>query len=229
MFSQSEQVDQIAIALCESQKAFARIVKDTVNPFYKSEYATLPSVIDATRTALATNGIAVVQGLGFDAGNCTVTTSLIHKSGQWVRSIAETPLSKQDAQGVGSAATYLRPYSLQAMLNISSEDDDDGNVASAKQERPTVVRSTVKQQLQSSVNMDSEPNDYDIHMATHEKEPSIGPPIEAKQGKMLYAIAMGKQWDTATYRNWINKLGFSRDLDIPAARFKEIKEKLEAA
>jgi hypothetical protein len=222
MFSQSEQVDQIAIALCESQKAFARIVKDTVNPFYKSEYATLPSVIDATRTALATNGIAVVQGLGFDAGNCTVTTSLIHKSGQWVRSIAETPLSKQDAQGVGSAATYLRRYSLQAMLNISSEDDDDGNVASAKQERPAVVRSTVKQQLHASVNMDSEPNDYDTHMAQTAKKQ--GPTISEPQAKRFFAMAMGSGKSKQDVIEYLGTKGYERSGEILKAEYESVCE-----
>lgn len=219
MFSQSEQVDQIAVALCESQKAFARIVKDTVNPFYKSEYATLPSVIEATRTALATNGIAVVQGLGFDAGNCTITTSLIHKSGQWVRSIAETPLSKQDAQGVGSAATYLRRYSLQAMLNISSEDDDDGNTASAKQERPQVVRaSTVTQQLRASVNMDSEPNEFDDHMARPKAE---GPTISEAQAKRFFAMAMGGGKSKQDVIDFLAGHGYERSGEIKKSQYDD--------
>ena len=132
MYSQSEQVNEIAGALCEAQKAFAKVVKDTTNPFFKSQYATLPSVIDATRKALADNGVIVVQGAGMDANNCTVTTTLIHTSGQWLRSIAESPVVKPDPQGIGSAITYLRRYALQAMLNISSEDDDDGNAATQK-------------------------------------------------------------------------------------------------
>ena len=37
---------------------------------------------------------------------------------------------KNTAQGIGSAITYGRRYQLTALLGISSEDDDDGNIAS---------------------------------------------------------------------------------------------------
>ncbi len=83
-----------------------------------------------------------------------------------------------------------------------------------------------------SVNMDAEdPNDYDVHMNQREQErkPIVGPAIDPRRTKVLYAIAMGKQWNTAGYRKWINELGYAKDGDIPAARFEEIKAKLEAA
>lgn len=84
-----------------------------------------------------------------------------------------------------------------------------------------------------AVNQDAEdPNDYDAHMDQRERRPptpSVGPAIDPRKTKVLYAIAMGKQWDTKGYRRWINELGFSKDGDIPAARFEEIKAKLEAA
>lgn len=95
--------------------------------------------------------------------------------------------------------------------------------------------STVTEQLRASVNADAEdPNEYDAHMDQRVQErkppePSVGPAIDPRKTKVLYAIAMGKQWDTKGYRRWINELGFSRDGDIPAARFEEIKAKLEAA
>lgn len=79
-----------------------------------------------------------------------------------------------------------------------------------------------------------DPTDYDVHMdqTLHERKPpvpTVGPPIDPRKAKVLYAIAMGKQWDTKGYRRWINELGFSKDSDIPEARFQEIKAKLEAA
>jgi len=95
--------------------------------------------------------------------------------------------------------------------------------------------STVAQQLRASVNQEAEdPNDYDVHMdqTIHERkspEPSIGPPINPKLTKVLYAIAMGKWNDTKAYRTFINRLGYAKDTDIPQARFEEIKAKLEAA
>lgn len=95
--------------------------------------------------------------------------------------------------------------------------------------------STVTRQLQASVNLDAEDaNDYDVHMdqTVHEKlppQPSVGPAINPKLTKVLYAIAMGKWNDTKAYRSFINRLGYAKDTDIPQARFEEIKAKLEAA
>ena len=58
---------------------------------------------------------------------------LMHSSGQWMRSNVSVRAAKPDAQGLGSAITYLRRYSLCAMVGIAPGDDDDGNAASADQ------------------------------------------------------------------------------------------------
>lgn len=59
------------------------------------------------------------------AGHIGLETRLIHaESGQWISSMAVIPLPKNDPQGMGSAITYARRYSLCAMLGIVTEDDD---------------------------------------------------------------------------------------------------------
>lgn len=112
--------------------------------------------------------------------------------------------------------------------------DDNKYVAEMKAE----FKNTDAPQMQTqraarpAVNPDAEdPNDYDSHMDQRvvERQPVVGPPIDPKRTKVLYAIAMGKQWDTKAYRRWVNEQGFGRDSDIPAARFDELKAKLEAA
>jgi hypothetical protein len=60
-----------------------------------------------------------------------VTTLLSHTSGQWMQSCVSSPIGKADSQGVGSAITYLRRYSLAAVAGVAQEDDD-GNAASGK-------------------------------------------------------------------------------------------------
>lgn len=106
-------------------------VKDRQNPHFRSDYATLASVIDAGRASLAANGIACVQGLSTTADGLLVTTRIIHASGEWIEDELCVPLAKRDAQGMGSAATYGRRYALAAMLGIA-QVDDDGNAAVAK-------------------------------------------------------------------------------------------------
>jgi hypothetical protein len=64
-----------------------------------------------------------------DDGKLHLTTRLIHESGEWIEDTAVTPLQKSDPQGVGSAITYMRRYSLAAITGLY-QDDDDGNAAS---------------------------------------------------------------------------------------------------
>jgi hypothetical protein len=127
MLEHSADIGQLAVALAAAQGKFDRIVKDTANPFFKSKYATLASIIDGTRKALADVKIAVVQAVEFEANLCSVTTILFHESGQWMRGTIAMPVAKLDPQGVGSASTYARRYGLSAFVNVAADDDDDGD------------------------------------------------------------------------------------------------------
>jgi hypothetical protein len=66
---------------------------------------------------------------------------LLHKSGQMLQATLPMPAAKQDAQGLGSAATYARRYQLMAMAGVVGDEDDDGNaaVASVKQPHPAMA------------------------------------------------------------------------------------------
>ena len=59
-----------------------------------------------------------------------VETVLAHESGEWISGELLLPLTKADAQGVGSAITYGRRYGLAAIVGIVADEDDDGNAAS---------------------------------------------------------------------------------------------------
>lgn len=128
----SEQIDKIAPALLAAQKEIGNASKDAKNPHFKNSYASLGSVIEAVKEPLNRAGIAVIQSLSSDGGNgigLLLRTRLLHTSGQFIEDTAYSPLPKADPQGVGSATTYLRRYSLAALLSITQEDDD-GNDAS---------------------------------------------------------------------------------------------------
>lgn len=115
----------ISPALVKALGAIKGAAKDRKNPHFKNDYATLESVIEASRDILAENGLCVIQGLGaVEAGRLAVTTTLLHESGEWMESEFQMPLAKMDPQGTGSAATYARRYALMAVLNIAAVDDD---------------------------------------------------------------------------------------------------------
>ncbi len=69
--------------------------------------------------------MAIVQLLDDD----TLVTSLLHSSGAILSGRTPIPAA-EGVQAYGSAITYLRRYSIQALLGIAAEEDDDGNAAS---------------------------------------------------------------------------------------------------
>ena len=108
-------------------------IKDTVNPFFKSVYADLAAIIDVIREPMSSNGLAILQSIETDAGDVVITTLLSHTSGQWVETALRLKPTKNDPQGVASAATYGRRIGLQSLVGVAADTDDDGNAASATQ------------------------------------------------------------------------------------------------
>lgn len=123
---QSESIKELATALCFAQAEMGGAVKDSNNPFFKSSYADLTSIIKALKEPFANHGLSYVQlPITSEGGKgIGVTTMLMHKSGEWLQSEYLLPMVKVDPQGAGSAITYARRYALQAMAGIPAVDDD---------------------------------------------------------------------------------------------------------
>lgn len=129
--SQSEFIHELAGALSKAQGEMQAAIKDKVNPFFKSSYADLGSVWDAARPVLSKYGLCIMQTTEMvaDGSKIIMVTTLAHTSGQWVKSYLPLNPSKNDSQGVGAAITYLRRYSLSAIVGVVCDDDDDGETA----------------------------------------------------------------------------------------------------
>jgi hypothetical protein len=133
----SSEVKQLAIALIIAGNKIKHAAKDSNNPHFRNDYASLESVIDATKQALLDQDVVVLQGLSTDGQ--VLETRLQHKSGEFIETDVKMLLSKNDMQGLGSAITYARRYALAAVMNIS-QADDDGNVASGKEAKKTTPK-----------------------------------------------------------------------------------------
>jgi len=120
----SESIAALAKAIALSQLHVENALKSSTNPHFKSKYADLAEILNTVRPVFSANGIAIVQTPTFESGVASVETMLCHESGEFISSVCSSPVSKQDAQGIGSAITYLRRYSLAAMCGIAQEDDD---------------------------------------------------------------------------------------------------------
>lgn len=136
-------ITELAKALAKAQGELENAKKDSLNPHYGSRYADIASIIDAIRAPLAKHGLSIIQGLDDAEKGVTVETLLLHESGEYLESSYTIPLSKFDAQGLGSAITYGRRYAISAMCRLASEDDD-GNEASRTLESKPVAKPKTK-------------------------------------------------------------------------------------
>ena len=120
----SESINELASALCAAQSQMGGAVKDSANPFFKSSYADLTSVIKAIKQPFADNGLSYTQFPVSHENGVGVSTRLMHISGQWLEMEYTLPTVKKDPQASGSAITYARRYALQSIAGIPTTDDD---------------------------------------------------------------------------------------------------------
>ena len=104
------------------------------NPHFKSDYITLDGLLKKVDPVCQKYGIGIMQ---FPTGVGLVTLLFHEKSGEYISSYYELILDKQNAQGVGSALTYAKRQTIQALFGLSAgpEEDDDGHQASQEDEQ----------------------------------------------------------------------------------------------
>lgn len=140
---QTDSIANLAEALAAAQGEFTnpdrtktakvkgKSSKDGVPFEYDYKYSDLADIFTVIRAPMSKYGIAIVQTSRLDgaAQEAVVRTTLLHKTGEWVRSELRFPWGGGKIQDLGSVFTYLRRYSLSAMIGIAPEEDDDGKAA----------------------------------------------------------------------------------------------------
>lgn len=130
----SEPCNDLIAALVKAQAKITNpprsrevVVRTRTGPGYSFKYAPLDTIIEHVRKPLTENGLWFIQTLQQDNGKYRLCTHLFHSSGQYVRS--ETPVLTEGGgnQAFGSALTYMRRYSLEAILGLAAQDDDDSH------------------------------------------------------------------------------------------------------
>ena len=135
----SQETNELFKALAKAQETINHASKDGQNPHFRSKYATLESVIDATKIPLLNNKLLIIQST---TATNTLLTRLVHsESSQFIETETNLMMEKNDMQKLGSAITYARRYAISSMLNIAQEDDD-GNLASKRE--PVVLNKKSK-------------------------------------------------------------------------------------
>lgn len=185
----SDSLNELAAALSKAQGEMRDPEMDAKNPFFKSEYTTLGEVLRTIRPVLNKFSLSISQGAQIiNVDSIVLETTLLHSSGQFLTHQYPILPVKNDPQGLGSAITYARRYSLKAILGLA-EADDDGNEH---------IKEPVKKIVEKN------------------QESFLGAPkITEPQAKRMYAIAKSKNWLPEEVKKELKKLGFteSKDLD----------------
>jgi len=129
----SDSIKALAPALAAAQAAMGSAQLDSKNGHFRSRYASLASCLHAALEPLSANGLSLLQHPGYDPATqiVSVTTCILHKSGEWMKSSCSLPLGgKKDGHALKSATTYLRRIGIVSILGLP-EEDDDGNATSA--------------------------------------------------------------------------------------------------
>lgn len=134
--TESLELNELFAALAKAQLEMEVAKTDSSNPFFKSKYADLSSVVQASRPFLAKNGLSVIQRiLPMPSGGLFLSTRLCHSSGQWVDSKIPITPPKADIQSLGAYITYLRRYTYASVVGVVSSDEDDDGEAVMSHER----------------------------------------------------------------------------------------------
>lgn len=137
----SPSIAELTKALNRFHKACPKIPKSSRNPFLKSKYADLASILDVIQPVLNECDLVVQQHPTSDYG---LTTIISHVSGEWMSSEyrmqpLESVIEKANPQAgtaaqrgvtpqsIGSVITYQRRYAIGAILNLNIDDDTDAN------------------------------------------------------------------------------------------------------
>jgi hypothetical protein len=134
--TESSELAELFSALAKAQNDMSVAQNKSNNPFFKSKYSDFTTIVKASRPALSTHGLAIMQRvLPNDKGQQFLHTRLCHSSGQWVESIMHINPSKADVQSLASYITYLKRYSYASLVGVVTSDDDDGESSLSEDEK----------------------------------------------------------------------------------------------
>ena len=118
----SPSITNLTQGLAKFHAMVGKISKDAKNPFFKSNYATLPHILQEIAEPMEKAGLVISQLPDGDG----LTTMLIHAdSGEFISATYTLQVVKQnDPQAQASAISYARRYATSSVMNLQISDDD---------------------------------------------------------------------------------------------------------
>jgi hypothetical protein len=220
--NKSDGLKSFATAMCLFQGEVKNPPKSAENPFFKSRYTTLDTLIDTAKPLLMKNGLSYLQSCSGDGSNIIVTTLLMHNSGEWIESDPLTlKADKATAQGAGSAITYARRYALAAALGLASDEDDDGNGA----EGDKAKKSQNPPQDNKPVGNDSNKTEP---QQGGKNDSGASDTISEAQAKRMFALSQGstKEEKADNVRLVIKSYGYEKSTNVKKVDYEKICKEL---
>ena len=118
----SPSITNLTQALAKFHAMVGKISKDAKNPFFKSNYASLPHILQEIAEPMEKAGLVISQ---FPDGD-GLTTMLIHAdSGEFISATYTLQaVRNNDPQAQASAISYARRYATSSVMNLQISDDD---------------------------------------------------------------------------------------------------------
>ena len=113
--------------LYKLQSEIGTVSKDVRNPFYKSKYFDINSLIGQLQPLLEKHKLVLIKPITDNQ----VRSVIVDLDGGSVESSMKLP-DIQDPQKIGSAITYYRRYTLTSLLGLQAEDDDANSTVGYK-------------------------------------------------------------------------------------------------
>jgi hypothetical protein len=125
----SESIAALSAALAKAQAVLKNPSFDSVNPHFKSKFASLGAVRAEVIPAFAAQEISLSQWPVSADGRAGCITHLAHSSGEWMEEEFLIPVDKHNAHGYASAVTYSKRISMMSVAGVVGDVDDDANGA----------------------------------------------------------------------------------------------------
>lgn len=130
---ESAETKNLATALAKAQGEYPVIAFNRENPYFKSGYTDLDTILRAVRPILSKHGLSFTQQTKITEDGATMLHSTLrHASGEWIESRNRIIPPRNDAQTYGSTLSYQKRYAAMALLGVtcaSDTTDDDAEIA----------------------------------------------------------------------------------------------------
>jgi hypothetical protein len=150
----STEVSELFSALVLCQSEIGSIEHDCVVDYtFKGKrthfkYTSLKKILETIKPAMKQANLAIIQSPNVEGGSVTLTTRLVHSSGQWLESELTMKAPSDGAHDVAGTITYGKRYSISSLLGIACGEDNDANeidaVYTGTEEQKALVMHTLQ-------------------------------------------------------------------------------------